>query len=229
MNTLEYHMKRKHNHGLETNTYFCIVCLINSAFNRSLDNHMKAIHQDHMHLFDGDIDESLLVYSCKSCEYKFVNEQILRNHQNTGTRRHQKQELFANFVIVNLISHHRLRSTRRSYTKKISGHLRVVTRMIAYYECPHCSLMFIIENFLKYHTTLKHKEESKQNDSDCKLCYLDFKFNSQLNAHKKGFTRQEEKGKHSLLVESSASPHKCKYCKTNCNAILSRKSCDGSK
>ena len=123
-------MKRKHNHGLETNTYFCIVCLINSAFNRSLDNHMKAIHQDHMHLFDGDIDESLLVYSCKSCEYKFVNEQILRNHQNTSTRRHQKQEPFANFVIVNLISHHRLRSTRRSYTKKISGHLRVVTRMI---------------------------------------------------------------------------------------------------
>ena len=191
---------------------------------------MKAIHQDHMHLFDGDIDESLLVYSCKSCEYKFVNEQILRNHQKYRHKEAPETGTFCKLCDIGFKFPSLFKKHKEVIHKEDLWAFEVdLDDSMLRYECPHCSLKFITENLLKYHTTLKHKEESKQNDSYCKLCYHDFKFNSQLNAHKKSFTRQEEKGKHSLLVESSASPHKCKYCKTNCNAILSRKSCDGSK
>ena len=63
------------------------------------------------------------------------------------------------------------------------------------YDCDHCEKKFLTENILNHHTRYYHQKRQRKNEaivkkgmevneSTCKLCYVDFKYPTQLERHK---------------------------------------------
>ena len=72
------------------------------------------------------------------------------------------------------------------------------------YQCDHCEKKFLTENILNFHVRYYHQNRKRQNVSsnnaqkkkeiNCKLCYVNFKYLSQLERHKKAVHKGELRG-----------------------------------
>jgi len=213
-NTLDYHMKRIHSISSGSEEFSCKLCYISFAYNSGLKKHLKVIHKDDMHLFEGDLDESLLTNHCQFCDKKFVSEHILRYHQKYQHKEAQETSSYCKlcyitFKFPSLFKNHKMTTHKDDMW---AFQVDLDSTMLKH-ECAHCDLKFLSEHLLNYHTNLKHKE-LKDKLSYCKLCYVDFKFSSQLRAHKsKIHTAKEEIEAFSVKLEKSSLTYKCKFCK----------------
>jgi len=149
---LDFHTKKKHK------KFNCDVCHVSFANNNNLKVHLKGVHkiEKNLELFDGGVDESLLIIKCDKCEKRFANESILKYHKKY---KHVETMSYCKlcdevFKFPSLFKRHKIVTHKDDFWAFDTN----LDPNLLNYPCSNCSLKFLSENLLKYHKKLKHKE-----------------------------------------------------------------------
>ena len=221
-NTLDHHIHRKHSKGnTATGQFPCQLCHVSYNWNGTLKKHIETKHNDDMHLLEQGMDESLLKHSCETCDKRFIKEEFLQYHQKYVHKEVQKlnkgntDQFYCKLCHVTYARNDTFKKHMELKHKDDVDLLdqSLESELLFEHSCENCDKRFIKDEFLQYHKKYEHKG-LKEKTSYCRLCYIDFKFNSNLKAHiSKIHTSKEEGDALSIKMEVSSLQFGCKFCK----------------
>ena len=201
LNTLEYHQRIGHNKQKTKKSAYCKLCYLSFKYKGSFTAHIKKWHKarKEKNALDGKVDPDQLTQNCLSCDLKFLTKNILSRHTkygHAGSFKISCKLCYVTYRNQNDFDKH-IESLHNSEQEKYALGEDIDQDMLSY-NCDHCEKKFLTENILSYHTRYYHQKRKRQtvifnskkkeedvNDSDCRLCYVDFKYPSQLERHKK--------------------------------------------
>ena len=182
-NTLDYHMQRKHRNSLGSDEFYCKLCYISFPFNSAWKRHLKILHLNDMHLFDGDFNESILEHHCSICEKRFSGEHILKHHQKYQHKETTEKVTYCKLCHVDFKVGKQFRAHKNKIhtTQEELVAFDVKMEMSSLpFTCKFCNKRFLTQNILRYHNNYNHKEEKRQ-DMFCEFCNKLFKWTRDRN------------------------------------------------
>ena len=215
--------------------YMCKLCHIPTQYFRNYVAHISYIHKGEISLFERQIDDEELIFSCNGCELKFIDEMSWDHH---NTHQHETIKLKhcklcnINFKTNNGYLQHKYKVHQYElevFKRNISHnslwlrHIKVLHKSDMdllnseeeyplTFSCHICDKKFVKEHILRYHVTYKHKGDA-DNQSYCQLCYVDFTSSKRLKQHKKNIHRsKEERAAFGVKLETSNLPFECNFC-----------------
>ena len=222
MSRRHYKNKKKLNVKLESRERYCKLCYIMYKKAYFLEKHKNNVHASEMEAFDRDLYPRDMTFVCAKCNKGFYTQNTLDHHihRKHYNMKHDPQQLsqqepsYCELCYLPFKFPSNVRKHQSNVHKNDLWALKVkITEDMKKYPCEHCDKKFLSESLLKYHGTTQHKG-LKDNASYCSLCYVDFKFNSNLKAHiSKIHTSKEESDALNVKLELSTLPYGCKFCK----------------
>ena len=182
-NILRHHLRYRHVKKLSTKgETWCQLCFMSFDRPAALERHKAFLHKNEMHGFDLELDQSLLVFTCKDCDKRFWTENILEyhrryKHKTLNTKEDKECELCGKFFKWN-----------KDQRSKMKTHMYNI------------------------HTEKDYSEmDDKKIDRTCKLCYISFDHPSVLEKHKVILHRNEMTG-FDIKLEEGQLVHPCQLC-----------------
>jgi len=214
-NTLDHHIHRKHSSksvDQSAERVFCRLCHVTYKREETLKRHMEVKHKDDAHLLD-QVSELSGDSSCQMCDKKFLRDDFLQYHMKYEHHSSQGHPSYCQLCYLPFKFPSAVRKHQSNVHKGDLWALKVqITEDMLQHPCQQCDKKFLSESLLKHHGITQHKG-LKDNVSYCGLCYVDFKFNSNLKAHiSKIHTSREENDALSVKLEASSLPYGCKFC-----------------
>ena len=144
--------------------------------------HEKKIHKDDSHFLSKTITQQDLIFSCQTCELKFVSNATLSIHtkyQHTSsvalenvTDRYECEECKRVFVAHRHLRKHVLKAHNKVIEKNLTE---------GRFACPMCDKKFDFKCHVDKHALAVHSEEKK---FSCKLCYKESNYEAEIKKHK---------------------------------------------
>jgi len=177
-NTLDHHMKRKHDSVTRKKPFSCKLCYVSLRNVADVEKHMTNIHRDDLWILEKEIEESMLVHNCKDCEKRFVTEKLMNYHARYQHKVAGETKSYCRLCYVDFKNGTYLKAHKVNVHKSpeevdaFKGELKWDSLS---FMCRYCDEWFLTENILKYHYTYSHKKE-RQEDIECEDCSKVFKW-----------------------------------------------------
>ena len=223
--------KRKISKEKNEKEYQCKLCYRTFVYKRSLQDHLKKVHEQDLDKLLKPILSSDLIFECDKCSLKFLSSNILKYHDekshNLSKKKSSSKIIKENIkecklCYVKFKKNSYLLSHQKNKHKNESEFLeKEITSSDLVHNCNQCEKKFVAASLLKSHSN-QHKTESfeflrkevfdnKDKIFRCKLCYLEVKYFRDLVGHLSRFHRDDTE----LLkqdIQAKDLVHECSEC-----------------
>merc|ERR1711974_238339 len=171
----------------ESQEKYCQLCYIMYKEPTFLKIHKKKIHSKEMDAFEKDLKAEEMREVCIKCSKAFYSKNTLEYHMRRKHYKHYQQSGKNHCKLCNLefktrsgFSQHK----NKIHALELGAFNRDYKEEDMIYQCNSCLSKFPTEISLNYHDLRKHQQSDKKAFC-CNLCYISFKYNSNLSKHVK--------------------------------------------
>ena len=216
---LTFHMSKAHKKWKrskvksENQERYCQLCFVLYKAPQFFEIHKNKIHSNELEAFENELTSADMRVKCKKCKKCFYSENTLNYHMRRKHGKALKSNSYPCKLCYSCFSYNSLLKKHLEVNHQADIHLLEgeIPDSLLQYLCSTCTKKFASHSLLKYHTRKEHKQSVES--SFCKLCYINFNSNHNLEAHKKNIhTSKEEVQALSFKLDKSSLAHKCKFC-----------------